>query len=185
MNFQAFSLQLETPAQMFSCKFCEIFDNVFTIKPFHGPTPPTQKLLPTPPTLFFDTHNPRDPRKFSTHATHAPTRPTRPTSPRNPTNLADSSQKYWKATKVMSLKTKKQFLFTYTCWSSFWLEFLCTSALNEWSHKLNWILNVSQRIAWCSGGLTEVLGSFSLDGVSNGIRLNQFNKIDQCNWYSY
>ena len=178
---------------MFSCKFCEIFDNVFSIKSFHGPTPPTRKLLPTPPTLFFDTRqnfidtqppwstqifDPRHP------CTHAPTPPTRPTSSRNPRNLADSSSKVLKSCQSDEFKDKKQFLFTYTCWSSFWLEFVCTSALNEWSHKLNWILNVSKRIAWCSGGLTEVLGSFSLDGVSNGIRLNQFNKIDQCNWYS-
>ena len=64
---------------MFSYKFCEIFNNVFSIKQFHGPTPPTSKFLPT--------------RKFC-----RPTQPTWPTQifdprhPRNPRNLGDSEK---------------------------------------------------------------------------------------------
>ena len=86
MNFQAFSLQLylTIDSSMFSGKFCEIFNNVFSIKQFHGLTPPTRKFLPTPPTPKF--YRPTQPTQIFHDATHAPTPPT---SPRNPRNLAD------------------------------------------------------------------------------------------------
>ena len=75
MNFQVFSLQLETPAQMFSCKFCEIFDNVFTIKPFMDPRHPRKNSYPRNP-LYFLT--------YTTRVIHANFRPPPLMHPRDP-----------------------------------------------------------------------------------------------------
>ena len=57
---------------MFSCKFCEVFNNAFLTKHLR-PTPLTPKSRPTPPTP------PTTPPTHATHATHAPTLPTPPT----------------------------------------------------------------------------------------------------------
>ena len=73
---------------MFSCKFCETFNNTFLRKHLR-PTPPPPKFRPTPLTPFFDPRYPRqnfmDPRypryphQNLVHATYAPTLPTPPT----------------------------------------------------------------------------------------------------------
>ena len=68
VNLQAFSLhfiQQETPAQVFFCKFCETFNNIFLTK--HRPMPKTPKIGPTPLTPFFLTHA----KILWTHATQA------------------------------------------------------------------------------------------------------------------
>ena len=90
---------------MFSCKFCEVFNNAFLTKhlrltpltpksrptslffwpshKFYGPTPPTPKFRPTSPTPKFykltPPTPPTTPPTHATHATHAPTLPTPPT----------------------------------------------------------------------------------------------------------
>ena len=90
---------------MFSCEFCEIFNNAFLTKHLR-PTPPTPKFRLTPPTPFFDPRekfmdprhprHPRHPRQNLTHATHEPVYlryPRHPRYPRYPRYLADSFQK--------------------------------------------------------------------------------------------
>ena len=89
----------------FCCKFSEVFKNVFFIKhlrpipkfrptlfffwpqpKFNGPTPPTLKFQPTPPTPFFLTQA----KMLWTHAKIWPRPPTHPHYPRHPRYLAES-----------------------------------------------------------------------------------------------
>ena len=82
LNLQDFRMQLylqETPAQVFSCKFCKSFNNTFLKKHFRL-TPSTPKFRPTPvtPFVFLLTHA----KILQTHATDAKNRPTLPKKPR-------------------------------------------------------------------------------------------------------
>ena len=77
---------------MFSCEFCEIFNNANLTKHLR-PLPPTPKFRLTPPTPFFDPRYPRHPRHPRQNLTHATHEPVYLRYPRYPRYLADSFQK--------------------------------------------------------------------------------------------